>query len=283
MADKYPLDITLLCSIGLEGGLKHYKNVLPDFSREELDIVHDWNIALKKNAKKPEYKSKLGSFGKLCLYLKPEIVAKIIDKFAVPYRSYYYAKRFLDAANFVSQKNDALSSTKIVDFGRGLSPWGPVVKNRHPWIEMYTFDTPLTDNLFIDTTKSAGFELPKFNTEPENINFEKDMFVSLGTFVYLDYDEQVKKMKYAKENFKNIFIELEKENAQQQDKNIVNNMGTDYHQGWNCKKVYAVFNGGTVYQIKSLLAPQDEELLAEHRYTKTLNAAKQATEIFLVR
>ena len=53
---KYPLDITIACSIGLEGGLARFKNDLSDFSKDDFELVHEWNCILKNIMKEPEFK-----------------------------------------------------------------------------------------------------------------------------------------------------------------------------------------------------------------------------------
>ena len=269
---KYPLDITVACSIGLEGGLARFKNELPDFSKDDFELVHEWNRNLKKTMKEPEFKEYMGKTYRVLLNLPARTVSKIIDKLAVPYRSYYYAKRFLDAAHFVY--NRAEQDANVVDFGRGLSPWGYVVKKNCPYVNMFTFDRDETNSVFKAVSKKMNLQTPNFNKWPF-AEFNRDFFVSLGTFVYLEKSEQQDKLVQASTRFKNLFIELEKANAAQDDKAVVNDLGTEYNPGFSKDEVTDFVGDWMPFEIREV-----GDRVQNARLAKSL---KNATEMFVVR
>jgi len=274
MADKkYPLDITVACSIGLEGGLARYKDDLPAFSKDDFDLVHEWNRNLKKTMKEPEFKEYMTTTYRILLHLPAVTLSKIIDKLAVPYRSYYYAKRFLDAAHFVYNK--AEQNANVIDFGRGLSPWGHVVKQNRPDVQMYTFDREETNSVFGAVSSKLNLPTPYFNEMPVVPVFDKDVFISLGTFVYLDNAEQAAKLKETGAQFKNIFIELDKPNAVQQDKEIVNNLGAEYNAGFSRQELAKLLGTQIPFELK--------EIGGRVKDARVAQALKTATEQFLVR
>ena len=274
MADKkYPLDITVACSIGLEGGLARFKDDLPNFSKDDFDLVHEWNRNLKKTMKEPEFKEYMTTTYRILLHLPAVTLSKIIDKLAVPYRSYYYAKRFLDAAHFVYER--AEQNANVVDFGRGLSPWGHVVKQNRPDVQMYTFDKDETNSVFSAVSSKLNLPTPHFNEMPTAPKFNRDMFVSLGTFVYLDNAEQATKLKEAGVQFKRLFIELDKPNAVQQDKEIVNNLGTEYNAGFSRQELTKLLGTQIPFELKEIGGRVKDARIAK--------ALKSATEQFLVR
>ena len=247
---KYPLDITVACSIGLEGGLARYKDDLPNFSKDDFDLVHEWNRNLKKTMKEPEFKEYMTTTYHILLHLPAVTLSKIIDKLAVPYRSYYYAKRFLDAAHFVYER--AEQNANVVDFGRGLSPWGQVVKKNRPDVNIFTFDKEETNKVYHTVSEKMNLPLPRFNEWPMKPVFDKDIFVSLGTFVYLDNAEQAVKLKEISAQFKSMFIELEKPNAAQQDKELVNNLGTEYNAGFSRQELTKLLGTQIPFELKEI-------------------------------
>ena len=270
---KYPLNITVACSIGLEGGLVRYKDELPFFSRDDFDLVHEWNRHLIKTIKQPEFKEYLGATYRMLLHLSPVNISRIIDRLAVPYRSYYYAKRFIDAAEFVSDRADMF--VNVVDFGRGLSPWGHIVQKKNPTIQMYTFDMDETNSVFKAVSNEMNLKVPEFNKMPSEIKFDKDIFVSLGTFVYLTPDEQAKKLKQVSTQFKNLFIELEKSDFVQEDKSLVNNIGAEYYSGLSKTKIKSLLE----YKIPV----EFREIGGQVQDVRVAQSLKNATEMFLVR
>ena len=230
---KYPLDITVACIIGLEGGFTLHKDYLSmtRFFPANLDLVHEWNLTLKKTLKEPEFEHCISTKYKMLLKLSPANVARIIDRLAVPYRSYYYAKRFLDAAEFVYEHTDP--GAAVIDFGRGLSPWCHIIrKNSTQPIGIYTFDTDKTANrVFEVVSKKMGLPMPSINEEPDIIMFDRDIFVSLGTFAYLTKEDQIMKLAKAAGQYRYLFIEMDKPNAIQPDQKLVKKLGTQYHSG----------------------------------------------------
>lgn len=274
MADKkYPLDITVACSMGLEGGLARFKDDLPNFSKDDFDLVHEWNRGLKKIMKEPEFKEYMTTTYRILLRLPPVTLSKLIDKLAVPYRSYYYAKRFLDAAHFVYER--AEQNANVVDFGRGLSPWGHVVKQNRPDIQMFTFDRNETNSVFSAVSSKLNLSTPHFNQMPAEPKFDRDVFVSLGTFVYLDNAEQAAKLKETSTQFKNLFIELDKPNAVQQDKELVNNLGAEYNAGFSKQELTKLLGTQIPFELKEIGGGVKDARVAQ--------ALKAATEQFLVR
>lgn len=274
MADKkYPLDITVACSMGLEGGLARFKDDLPNFSKDDFDLVHEWNRGLKKIMKEPEFKEYMTTTYRILLRLPPVTLSKLIDKLAVPYRSYYYAKRFLDAAHFVYER--AEQNANVVDFGRGLSPWGHVVKQNRPDIQMFTFDRNETNSVFSAVSSKLNLSTPHFNQMPAEPKFDRDVFVSLGTFVYLDNAEQAAKLKETSTQFKNLFIELDKPNAVQQDKELVNNLSAEYNVGFSKQELTKLLGTQIPFELK--------EIGGRVKDARVAQALKAATEQFLVR
>ncbi|MCQ2574755.1 MAG: hypothetical protein MJ156_01455 [Alphaproteobacteria bacterium] len=274
MADKkYPLDITIACSIGLEGGLARFKNDLPNFSKDDFELVHEWNCCLRNTMKTPEFKEYITTKYRVLLHLPAVTLSKIIDKIAVPYRSYHYAKRFLDAAHFVYEHAD--QNVNIIDFGRGLSPWGHVVKQKRPDVQMFSFDKEETNLVFSAVSEKLNLPTPHFNVMPLEPKFNKDIFVSLGTFVYLDTAEQAAKIKETATKFKRLFIELDKPNAVQQDKELVNSLGTEYNAGFSRQELAKMLDKQFPFELK--------EIGGHVKDVRIAKALKFASEQFLVR
>ena len=271
---KYPLNISVLCSIGLEGGLLRYRDILPNFSSDDFDLIHEWNKCLIKTIKEPVFNEYIGASYRILLNLHPIMISRIIDRLSVPYRSYYYAKRFIEAMNFVYERSGVFS--KIIDFGRGLSPWIHVINKNYPTTEIFTFDMSETDDVFRSVTKKMNLQMPKFNEMPEDIDFNIDVFVSLGTFVYLPKSEQITKLQTVSKQFKNLFIELEKSNiGTQADNNIVNRMGADYNPGFSADDVRCCIGENIPYTLREIAGVYNN---------KCINSSlKYATEMFLVR
>ena len=275
MSDKkYPLDITVACSLGLEGGLARYRDVLPEISNDDFDLVHEWNRALKKTMKQPEFRACIDTSTRILLNLPATQVSKIIDKISVPYRSYYYAKRFIDAANFVYDRAGVCAN--IVDFGRGLSPWGHVVRKNLPYVEMYSIDKHEANMAFQSTSEKMNLPVPIFIDDlPDNTLFDQDIVVSLGTFVYLDDIEQKANLVRCSRKFKNLFIELEKPNADQADKTLIHNMGTSYNRGLSKDSILSAVGNKIPFKLQNLDSHVKNARLAR--------ALKNSTEMFLVR
>jgi hypothetical protein len=83
-------------------------------------------------------------------------------------------------------------------------------------------------------------------------------------------------LRYASQNFKNLFIELEDPYATQDDKKLVNNMGANYNSGFTANEIQEVLNN------KNL----DWKLLGVANSVKNTRMAQlshNATERFLIR
>ncbi len=270
---KYPLDITIACSIGLEGGLARFKNDLPSFSKDDFELVHEWNCCLKNTMQEPDFKEYITKKYRILLNLPVVTLSRLIDKIAVPYRSYHYAKRFLDAAHFVYEHAD--KNANIIDFGRGLSPWGHVIKQKRPDVQMFSFDKEETNLVFSAVSKKLNLPIPHFNEMPSEPKFDKDMFVSLGTFVYLNTTEQAAKIKETATQFKRLFIELDKPNAVQQDKKLVNKLGTEYNAGFSRQELSQMLDKQIPFELR--------EIGGHVKDIRVAKALKFASEQFLVR
>ena len=105
--------------------------------------------------------------------------------------------------------------------------------------------------------------------------FDNDLFVSLGTFVYLDNAEQAAKLKEISTQFKNMFIELDKPNAVQQDKELVNNLGAEYNAGFSRQELAKILGTQIPFELK--------EIGGRVKNARVAQALKAATEQFLVR
>ena len=170
----------------------------------------------------------------------------------------------------------AEQNANIIDFGRGLSPWGHVVKQNRPDVQMYTFDKSETNSVFGAVSNKLNLPTPHFNEMPMEPKFDKDVFVSLGTFVYLDSAEQATKLKETSAQFRNMFIELDKPNAVQQDKELVNDLGTEYNAGFSKAELTKLLGTKIPFELKEI----DDGHVKDARIAQAL---KSATEQFLVR
>ena len=269
---EYPLDISFMCSVALEGGLMRHRDILPEFSDDCLLLIHEWNRALCKTILKPKYMNRVGKLGETIVDTNsPAAIAQMVDGHGVPYRSYYYAKRFLDAYNFVTSKYNG-KGMNVVDFGRGLSPWPHILTQKSPKIHVFTFDTPITDEIYSETTEKLGLRTPNFGKMPDAADYDQDAYVSLGTYVYLPYKEQVENLTEAQKNFKNLFVELD---TYQSSANIKKPLPV---KAWTLNKVEKVL-GKDGWHLNSLV----DDTLGKIQNNKTIIAARAATERFLVR
>ena len=240
MAEKqFPLDITLMCAIGLEGGLKRFDKILPKMPYDTILFVHEWNRALRDTLDK-KYKHHLGPLGRAVLRMgfAPKTVSRLIDFQAeVPYRGYYYAKRFLMAYHFVVPHLYLKPYDRVLyDFGRGLSPLTPFIAQKFNNVTVFSRDNDLTNDIFADTTNKMGLPAPMYEWPTSVANKRNSIYMSLGTYVYMPMEHQVQELKWAADNTEHFFIELEY-GDNQADSGVVNNLGAQYSGGWTNAKV----------------------------------------------
>jgi hypothetical protein len=282
---EYPLDITLACVIALQGGLEKYADILPSLPKDSLQFIKEWNRALLWNcSRNPEFKKHLGGFGRAIALIKsPKLTAALLDKIAVPYRSYYYAKRFSDAYGYSDSVLQNNIGVNIVDFGRGLSPLIHLLGAHHE-IKPYSIDIDTVGNsLFAKTSTDIGLNSGVYSDDwkavNEHIGDKKDLFLSLGTFAYINKKDAREKLEYIAKNYPNFFIELEKENivSEQQDGKLVKNMGTEYQPGWSETEIKEIFGS------EAKLQPLSDIEIQSNKFKKLKNSLGQSTESFLQR
>ena len=286
---EYLLDIPLACSVALEGGLKKYRNILQPLPDNSLEFIEDWNSSLISVLRYPKFKKYLGAFGRSIVMLRnPRLVAWGVDKVSVPYRSFYYASRFTESLNFATNKAQEFQNLNInkntspivVDFGHGLSPWSPLLNENLDFITTYMADKGLVHDVYEKT-----MDIMKLQSRPKNINmerinlipsFQKLVFVSLGTFVYLPKEERTKILKDIVSKFRYFYVGLELDKAQKDGK-IVENMGVAYQKGWNVLELQKVI--GTEISIKTLL----DDSVYYKEFKNLENSLRAATEFFIQR
>ncbi len=283
---EYPLDIALLCSVALQGALVKYSKNLPVLPNSSKNFISEWNKALIATVQEPNFKKHLGALGRaISLVKNPAIVASGANKVSgVPYRSFYYASRFANAfvftrKNIVSSRADCEIGTRhnIVNFGNGLSPLTHLVKQEYDFVTPWTIDLPLINEVYEKTSLRMGLK-----SSANMINWDElgllsnsghNIFISLGTFVYLDKDDQADKLKYINENFKHIFIELELDKAAQ-DANITKKMGAGYNKGWDKAEVPKLISDSSVKLMSNI-----PDMINNKLWFK----CAQATEMFVTR
>jgi len=247
------IDIPVACSYCLEGALTRYRDILPKFSDADFQLIHEWNLQLKQTLKQPEFKKYTGPLTRIVLNFSPVKVSKFLDTVAVKYRSYYYAKRFLDALNFTTDKLDADDTgifVDVVDFGRGVSPWEHVLRQHNKTVQIHAFENnPVANHVFQTVSDKMGLPTAVLNKESDDE--AEGVFVSLGTFVYLSKQEQYDLLQKAIKKYKNAFVELEKTAATQSDAKLVQKHGAKYQKGLSNAEIAQIM-GDTPYKLREI-------------------------------
>lgn len=283
---NYPIDITLACSVALEGGLEKYRKILPPLPQGAMYLIQDWNRALISECKKPNVKKHLGALARGIVLLKnPHAVASIVDKIAVPYRSFYYAKRFIEAYNFASDSIQTKPGSCVMDFGRGLSPLVNLISYKNPDARIYSIDI---DNMAneIHTKVSAEFgQSHKIVNWAEIDSIPKNIFLSLGTFAYIPKWEAESAMEYVAKKFPKVFIELDLDKSlpTAADDDLVRELGTEYQKPWTEKDISNIF--GSSYKLNTLnsYAAKEGIELYERQFEKLRKSFDKSNEVFLQR
>ncbi|MCL2629315.1 MAG: hypothetical protein FWD33_01315 [Alphaproteobacteria bacterium] len=272
------LDITLGCSLGLEGGIMKYRDILKPMPQGSMYMLKDWNRALIEVARKPQFKKRFGALGKFMLAVQsPAAIAAIIDKI-VPYRSFYYAKRFTEAYHSVK------ALPNVVDFGRGFSPLVHFLDEyKSFFINTFSIEKDDTTNeIFQQTSQKLGI-----NKNHKIVVWDKidsiaktSNFISLGTFVYIPKDEQFQKLRYVAKKFSGFYIELEPDqNTQQADNKFVSKMGAEYKPGLTKHDILNIFQQqGTGLHAKAISEGTD---LYDREFPKLMKALAKSTEYFI--
>jgi hypothetical protein len=279
MSNKYPLDITLTCSVALEGGLAKYRDILKPLPAGSMYLIKDWNRALIDTMKQPQFKKHLGAVARAIVLLKsPKATAAIIDKIAVPYRSFYYAKRFTEAYNFVA----GAQATGVCDFGRGLSPLIHVIKTNYPDMKIYSKDTDERANEIYDIT-SAKLGLPNHTSIPclKTMELsERTAFVSLGTFSYIPKEDQARKLNLIRWKFHKSFIEL-RLGDNTSDSQLVEKFGTRYNPGFTRKEMEGIFGAHIQARTLSDYMAAEGEKLYTREFKCLAKAILESSECFV--
>lgn len=253
--EQYLLDIPLVCSVALEGGLKKYGKYLPQLPDGTMKFIHEWNRALCGVMRQSKNKKYLGAMGRaVAMTNAPNLLANVVNKTAVPYRSFYYAARFTDAYRFVtreSEKNQLLNAhsvdlhTNIVDLGRGLSPFVPLLRQNLDAVNLVSFDFENVDDVYAQTCKEMQISGGELIKTPDDLyaldGKSRDIITSLGTFAYMPKDEQAESLADIYNSFKHFYIELDGDNSGVADKKLVEKMGASYHMGWKTGELETMF------------------------------------------
>lgn len=281
---RYPLDITLACSVALQGGLEKYRNILPPLPQGAMYFIKDWNSALISEFKRPVIKKHLGAMARgIILLNSPRVVASVIDKIAVPYRSFYYAKRFTEAYNFASGTLRKNPDGTIMDFGRGLSPLTNLISLHNPNAQFLSIDTDnIANDIFAKVTDDFGIshniiDYNKISAYP------RDTLISLGTFAYIPKIEAEEKLLHIAKNFQNIFIELDLDKSipVANDDALVRELGTEYQMPWKKNEITKIF--GPHYKLHTLAgyATQEGLELYDREFKQLRNSFEKSNESFL--
>ncbi|MCL1892105.1 MAG: hypothetical protein FWF97_02310 [Alphaproteobacteria bacterium] len=196
---------TLGCLLGLKGGLTKHRAALPELPPGSLDFIQEWIRVLLDVIKKSGYKKHTNLYGHLILLLRdPKYVANFIDFADISHRSFYYALRFANAYNFAADK--IKPEADVADFGAGFSPLLPLLKQNHGNINNYSLDSnSLIQDIRSDVLAKLGLPQEKaFDWPPQN-----DIFLSLGTFVYIPEEQQKELLAKVNENCRDYYIEFE--------------------------------------------------------------------------
>ena len=299
---KYPLDITLMCSLALEGALDKYKDILPKLAvrdqSESIKFIHEWNQALVSVLKTPKFKKHLNALGQTFVALnRPKLTANVIDTFAHPTRSYHYAKRFTDSFNFatdkISEPRGGVQNTNVFDFGRGLSPWSHLLKKENPGTQIYTIDTDNVANSVFTRASSVmglrnGGNFITWDQVKQLSNEQKDIMISLGAFMYIAKPTQRNMLENDIINkFKHFYIELGKNsNTTSIDNQIVKKMGSEYQDGWTLGEISNMMDSklnGNIWTLNSLHTSleKDTRSIDFRKFKKLIRAAYQTDILFL--
>jgi hypothetical protein len=288
MKQNYQLDKAFICSVALEGGLKKYRDILP--ALPDMKFVSDWNRALISTLRRPEFKKQLGPVGRAVVMLNnPKMTAAAVDRLAVPYRSYYYARRFADAYKHVRNMGGELvefgkNSFNLVDFSRGFSPLLPLICEYCDHVVPRAIENnAIINDAYQEASHAAGIgsrhTVLDWNGMRALPDSDKDIFVSLGTFVYMPKGQQKQKLIEVNNSFKSLYIELEQDFGRQKDSKIVESMGGKYQEGWSLSELRDIL--GPQIKIKTQYDGLSE---FARSYDKKLdNSLYAATEIFIQR
>ncbi len=273
------MDIMLTCALGLEGGLQKYWQLMPNMPMYTIDFVHEWNGALMSLFQMPCYKRYLGRVGRALLALKnPKFTAWVVDKIAVPYRSFYYAHRFASAYN--NMANGVADNSLIVDFGNGFSPLLPMMTLNYN-VDGCGMDAPLTQEMVDKICSIMQIKQPKLLSDDSFLNIHKYFpdhcehgFVSLGTFAYMPVSQQYRIMQNGL-RYKQVYMEVD--SAPNADARLVEKVGAKYKGAWNRDALDALLSGDGVC-VKSL---SERAIFAKHDALR--RAINNANELFITR
>ena len=292
---EFPLDIPLVCALCLPPALEKYGDYVGGVPAEVKDFVKEWNRVLFSVARRPEYFRRLGWYGKAAaLARSPKLIEKITNSL-VPHRSFEYAARFVQAYDLASnalstRRPDDGSKPLVVDFGIGLSPLLPCLKQAHDNINVVGVDRSqkvmdmhkdamLADSIsnmpaFKTNTAWANAGIAYFTLELYHYIACKSQhrgnhtFLSLGTFPYIGRDEQKELLLEMSKNFKHFYIELERAAAgAPPDKEFVKKFGVEYRPGWTHDEINALNLGQTrtAHLGASVMLNKREEFAREYK------------------
>ncbi|MCL2748473.1 MAG: hypothetical protein FWE50_00130 [Alphaproteobacteria bacterium] len=263
---------TLGCAVGLKGAQEKHRDILPELSSESLAFVDEWTCVLLDTVKKSGYKKHTNLYGHLILFLRdPKYVANFIDFADISHRSFYYALRFANAHNFAADKIKDNNYANVVDFGAGLSPLLPLLKQNNNNINNYSLDSnSLIQDIRSDVLAKLGLPQEKaFDWPPQN-----DIFLSLGTFVYIPEEQQKELLAKVNENCRDYYIEFELKKTTT-DKMFVKKQHDKYYPlGADAVKQ-------TLYNCNIKLMSDEAERNSSAAYSRLKKTLPRATEAFV--
>lgn len=289
---EYLIGVPALTGRGVLGGMNAYPDLAKDLPAGSMEFMYEWDRAVLDVIKRPEYKKHLGLIGNIVKTISdPNKVAKLAS-ISVKYRGYHYARRFADAYDFANKKVDLIkqfgqTNPQIFDFGQGLSPWAHMVSRANPGCPIYTIDLPVVSAAYADVSDLVGIPVRQniitWDQIEQIANKESDIFVSLGTFVYLDRepaDDQAKRLGQVANNFDHYFIEVEEDRGiALADAKYVKKDGREYKKGWKRRELIEIMGQQTQRNDWRFIDMHQ----AGEKYAKISNALKKSTELCLVK
>ena len=249
---KKPLwtDLTLICAVSMAEGLKQYRDYIAEVPDDTIKFVQEWSAALRSVARMKFYDQNLGSKGRAVAWAPPKLTQKVVNKIAGENRSFYYAARFAEAFNLAVniKKSPAEKISGVFDFGMGLSPLLYAIRNNNnnPYFAPNGVEpNPAIVEMFLKTSALMGLEpfqirdnADKLLTESNLAGWENcdEMFISLGTFPYIDMEIQEKLLINIFQRFRHVFIELQ--SSHPGENNAIKQFGVEYMPGWHMQDVF---------------------------------------------
>ncbi len=211
------IDIPLSCSFLLEPALVRFAPLCSNMTRQSLEFIHQWNLALLSVLSEPQNKNLLGHLGRRIIHGMDhgrEFGYKCVGTGGdMTSWSLLYAIRFTESLDFLTRKQKTVKNIKFVDLGCGLSPMSLIAKHGYNISDAYCIDTePVISDIYQQTSDKMGVRAPEFTDWSGVVNMAPqghiNTITSMGVFPYMPTEEQIARFDFIDKYIDNFLIEI---------------------------------------------------------------------------